>query len=292
MHVQVGHALAHHVVQGHKGAVGAEPRLYRRCHEPDPLEEGADVAGQHVHQRDDVRPGHDEHVALEHRRSVEEADTHLVVEDDRPISSPSANLAEHTGRHDAAVWPTMNEQPRLPLLTEADDPALAELFAKGLMRADGQVLNIFGALANHPDLLRRWLVFAAHVLSKSTLNPRDRELLILRTGWNCRSRYEWGQHVLIALDCGITNDEIDAVKIGASHPSWIATDAVLLTAADELHVESALSDETWAALAARYSPQQLLDIVATVGNYHVVAMFLNSLRVPLDPGVPEVDFNS
>jgi len=185
----------------------------------------------------------------------------------------------------------MNEQPRLPIRTDTDDPALSALFAKGLLRADGQVLNIFGALANHPDLLRRWLVFAAHVLSKNTLNPRDRELLILRTGWNCRSRYEWGQHVLIARDCGITDDEIDAVKVGPSHAAWTSADTVLLTAADELHHHSAVSDETWAVLADSYSPEQLLDMVATVGNYHLVAMFLNSLKVPLDAGVPEVDFN-
>jgi hypothetical protein len=34
----------------------------------------------------------------------------------------------------------------------------------------------------------------------------------------------------------------------------------------------------------------MLDTVATVGQYHLVAMFLNSLRVPLDEGVPDVTF--
>ena len=76
----------------------------------------------------------------------------------------------------------VNDTPRLALRTAEDDPKVAELFAKGLRRADGQVLNIYAALAHHPDLLRRWLVFAAHVLAKSTLDPRVRELLILRTG--------------------------------------------------------------------------------------------------------------
>lgn len=184
----------------------------------------------------------------------------------------------------------MTDTPRLPLRTTGDDPRLAELFAKGLRRADGEVLNIFGALANHPDLLRRWLVFAAHTLSKCTLSPRDRELLILRTGWNCRARYEWGQHVLIALDCGISADEIEAVKLGPSQSGWSAGDALLLRAADELHGASGLSDATWNELTARYQPEQILDLVAVVGNYHLVAMFLNTLRVPLDPGVPDVSF--
>ncbi|MFM7119200.1 MAG: carboxymuconolactone decarboxylase family protein, partial [Gammaproteobacteria bacterium] len=44
----------------------------------------------------------------------------------------------------------------------------------------GRVFNIFRTLANHPDLMRRWLVFGNHILGKSTLPARERELVILR----------------------------------------------------------------------------------------------------------------
>lgn len=181
-----------------------------------------------------------------------------------------------------------HDPPRLPVITTSDDPRLEELFAKGLLGPDGSVLNIFGTLANHPDMMRRWLVFASHVLAKNTLSPRDRELLILRTGWNCRSRYEWGQHVLIARECGISDDEIDRVAEGPDAPGWSDYDRALLAAADELHRESSLSDATWSALSQRCSTEQMLDVIATVGNYHLVAMFLNSTRVALDAGVPDV----
>jgi 4-carboxymuconolactone decarboxylase len=179
--------------------------------------------------------------------------------------------------------------PRVPLRGIDDDPRLAELFAKGLSGPDGSILNIFGALGNHPDLLRRWLVFSAHILAKSSLSPRVRELVILRTGWNCRSRYEWGQHVLIARDCGMTDDEIDAVRVGPADPSWDAQDGALLRAVDELHHSRAIGDHTWQELCQFLSTEQVLDLVATVGNYTLVAMFLNTLRVPLDAGVPAVD---
>ncbi|MCU0259844.1 MAG: carboxymuconolactone decarboxylase family protein [Ilumatobacteraceae bacterium] len=178
--------------------------------------------------------------------------------------------------------------PRLPVRPVDDDPRLAELYAKGLTGPDGSVLNIFGTLAHHPDLLRRWLVFASHVLSKSTLPARERELLILRTGWRCRSRYEFGQHVVIGREAGLTDDEIDAVTAGPEHPSWSDADRTLLLAADELHDHSAIGDLTWAALTEDWSTEQVLDLIATVGNYHLVAMFLNSTRVELDAGVPDV----
>ena len=175
---------------------------------------------------------------------------------------------------------------RLQPRRAADDPALADTFAKGLNGPDGTPLNIFGTLAHHPDLLRRWLVFATHTLSKNTLPERDRELLILRTGWNCGSRYEFGQHVVIGLRCGITPEEIDSVQAGP-RAGWSDRDRLLLVAADELHERSALSEPTWVALGAHYSTEQVLDLVATVGNYHLVAMLLNSTGVELDTGVPD-----
>lgn len=176
--------------------------------------------------------------------------------------------------------------PRLQPRAGTDDPRLAELYSKMVNGPDGRPLNIFGTLGHHPDMLRRWLVFATHVLSKNTLAERDRELLILRTGWNCASRYEFSQHVVIGLRCGVTAAEIEMVKAGPA-AGWSGVDRLLLEAADQLHQHSDLDDPTWAALNVAFSTEQVLDVIATVGNYHLVAMFLNGTRVQLDPGVPD-----
>src|SRR5262249_15300331 len=70
-------------------------------------------------------------------------------------------------------------EPRLePLPYDEWDAETKAIFAE-------PTLNIFGTLARHPKLLKRWLVFGNHVLAKSTLSARDRELLILRAGWRC-----------------------------------------------------------------------------------------------------------
>ena len=149
-------------------------------------------------------------------------------------------------------------------------------------------LNIFGTLARHPKLLKRWLVFGNHVLAKSTLSARDRELLILRTGWRCRAPYEWGQHVAIARRVGLSDDDMTRVTEGADATGWSASEIALLRAADELHDDQSLTDATYAALAAHYDEQQLLDIVFTVGQYHLVSMALNAFRVERDDGVTGV----
>ena len=99
-----------------------------------------------------------------------------------------------------------------PLEPDEWDDEVREILQASQM--GGRVLNIFATLARHPKLLKRWLVFGNHVLFKSTLSPRERELLILRTGWNCRAEYEWGQHVVIGKQVGISDDEIERITRG------------------------------------------------------------------------------
>lgn len=173
-----------------------------------------------------------------------------------------------------------------PKPTSEWDPEIAAIAGNPAAPGSG-TLNVFATLANHPKLMKRWLVFGNHVMAKSTLAGRERELLILRTGWNCASPYEWGQHVAIARAVGITDQEIAAIVAGPADGSWSAFDSALLRAADELHASSCVTEETWRELAVRFSEQQMLDLVFTVGQYHLVAMALNSCRVERDDGVDE-----
>jgi len=153
----------------------------------------------------------------------------------------------------------------------------------------GRAWNIFKTLAHHPDLMRRWLVFGNHILGKSTLAPRERELVILRIGYLCQAGYEWGQHVVIARQAGMSDDEIRTAKTGPDTPGLSELDRLLLKATDELHADAHVSDATWAGLAGHLSTQQLMDLVFTVGQYNLVSMALNSFGVQLDEGLPGWD---
>ena len=155
----------------------------------------------------------------------------------------------------------------------------------GEIRAGGETLNIIRTLARHPKLLKRWLVFANHVLFKSTLPAREREMVILRIGWLCRAGYEWGQHTIIAREAGMSDEEIRRVAAGPTASGWSPFEAVLLRAVDELHADAFVSDATWQTLAQRYSTEQMMDLVFAVGQYNLVSMVLNSFGVQLDPGV-------
>ena len=175
-------------------------------------------------------------------------------------------------------------EPRVTPLPESEWDDDAEEFLRRVER-DGRILNIYTTLARHPKLLKRWGVFGTHVLYKSTLPARDRELLILRTGWRCRSEYEWGQHVAIARGCGITDEEIDRVTEGPDATGWSQSEAALLRAADELLSDAFIGDDTWRTLSQRFDTRQLIDIIFTVGQYNLISMALNTLGVQLDDGV-------
>ena len=47
--------------------------------------------------------------------------------------------------------------------------------------------------------------------------------------------------------------------------------------ADDLYENSAVSDTTWAVLSKKYSTEQLMDAVFTVGQYHLVSWGLEFL---------------
>jgi alkylhydroperoxidase family enzyme len=181
--------------------------------------------------------------------------------------------------------PARPAAPRIPPLSEDEQDEVArELLGQvGLVRGGG-TSNIFATLVRHPGLFRRWLPFGGKLLA-GKIPERDRELLILRTGWHCGSAYEWAQHVRIARTVGLTDDEIARVREGPDAPGWTDLDATLLRAADELHADACVSDATWAALAERYDERQMIELPMLVGHYHLVAFTLNSLGVQVEDDV-------
>ena len=148
----------------------------------------------------------------------------------------------------------------------------------------GKILNIFRTLAHAPKALTAFLGWGNYILSKrNALSPRDRELVILRTGYNCRSGYEWTQHKRIGLDCGLSEDEIARIKAGPDADGWNDLDRAMLRATDELTTNHFVTDASWAALA-QLGDKGRMDLVMTVGQYTQVSMILNSFGIQVEDG--------
>src|ERR1700693_6287938 len=111
--------------------------------------------------------------------------------------------------------------PRIAPLSQAERDGETREVLEGLQR-DGRVYNVFATLARHPKLLKRWLVFGNHTFSKSSLPAREREraMVILRMGWLCRAEYEWGHHVAIGKQAGLSSEDVRRVAAGAGASGW------------------------------------------------------------------------
>ncbi|MBV9905717.1 MAG: carboxymuconolactone decarboxylase family protein [Alphaproteobacteria bacterium] len=146
----------------------------------------------------------------------------------------------------------------------------------------GRILNIFRTLVRAPKALQRFNEWGGYILSRrNDLPAREREIVILRIGFLCKSGYEWTQHHRIGLREGLTADEIERIKQGAG-AGWSAADAALIKAADELHHDQFVTDLTWTEMTKFYTQKQCMDAVFTAGQYTQVSMFLNTFGVQLE----------
>jgi alkylhydroperoxidase family enzyme len=148
----------------------------------------------------------------------------------------------------------------------------------------GTEIAVTRTFARHPKLNQARTPRANFVNRVSPLTPRHREMLILRTGWDCQSEYEWAQHVGRvgrAREYGL-----DPVKIaeGPGAAGWDPFESTILRAADELYRDTGISDATWKALAAKYDTASMIAAVFSASSYRATSMALNAYGVQLEPG--------
>jgi alkylhydroperoxidase family enzyme len=146
-------------------------------------------------------------------------------------------------------------------------------------------LNIFRTISRNHELYKGFLALGTHLLRGDALPAREREIVILRVGWQCGSEYEFGQHTAIGKLVGMAEEEITALADAGDFP-WTDDDRALIALADELCADDLVSESTWNALAARWTQEQLLELLVLAGYYRLVSGLLNSVGVALEPATP------
>jgi 4-carboxymuconolactone decarboxylase len=189
--------------------------------------------------------------------------------------------------------PTPAQLPRLKrLITPRVPPLVLATMSeeqRGLVNPqlrDGAVPNLYATLVVHPKFYEPRMRFGSYLQKDSKLQPRVRELAILRTAWLSNTEYEWRHHAKIAQDLGFTDAEIVRVATGAPAQEWTEQERAVLLAADELRTEAFIGDATWQRLARHFTAEQLLELIYTVGGYGMTALAINSLGIQTEPGYP------
>jgi 4-carboxymuconolactone decarboxylase len=150
-----------------------------------------------------------------------------------------------------------------------------------------KAINVQATMAHHRGLSKALGRLYEVILNECETPRRQRELVILRTGWNCGAEYEFGQHTIYGIEAGgLTDGEVLAATRPISSFPWSPEDRTLLQMADELYTDFCITDTTWAELTRHWSTEEILEFMCAALGYFIVSGLLNSLGVELDKGVP------
>jgi len=174
------------------------------------------------------------------------------------------------------------EAPRIapaePPYTEVAQQWLSRIMPEGV-----EPLLLFRTLAVNDRVFGR--VMAGGLLDRGSITMREREIVVDRTTWRCRSEYEWGVHVaFFATRVGLGDGEIEGICSDDPDTTVFAPrEKLLLRLCDELHATATVGEALWRELASEYSPEQLIELVVLAGLYHVISFATNAFALPLEP---------
>lgn len=169
------------------------------------------------------------------------------------------------------------------MLIDIDDNPPADIAAaiEQARVATGGSINLFRVLALNPGLFRRYVPFGGRLLHRSSFDPRDRELMILRTAWLCRCEYEWEHHRRLGSESGLTAAEIAAAG-GGGDDDVSDRQRMLLSAVDDLVASHRVDAAVWERLRRDLTPAQLVELPILIGHYAMIAGLVNSVALSLE----------
>jgi 4-carboxymuconolactone decarboxylase len=171
-------------------------------------------------------------------------------------------------------------QPKIPL--PSDDQLTAEI-----RETLGNLppLNVFRMMANAPASFHGFLQLAGSILMQSEFDSRKREIAILRVAHVTGSSYEWTQHVRLALQLGVTAEQIERIGVDGPVQGLDEEATLLCRVAEEISRDVRLSDEALTEIMQRYGVRQATELILCCSYFNMLSRFLESTRVALE-GTP------
>jgi alkylhydroperoxidase family enzyme len=169
--------------------------------------------------------------------------------------------------------------PRVPPVpADTADPGLAPVF--DVFRDAGRdVPLLYRTLGNAPAMLQAWTGMAWPLRHDAT-SPRGlRELLIMRVAQLTVASFEWLSHWDMAVKHGVSVAQLEQLDRWRDSDLFSPDERAALALADELTTGLDVADDTWAALAERFPPSELVELVLTVSFYACVSRALHALQL-------------
>jgi 4-carboxymuconolactone decarboxylase len=145
-------------------------------------------------------------------------------------------------------------------------------------------LKVFRLLANATHVFPGWTQMVDELFESPTFSQRMREVVILRVAHLQGSRYELSQHVGIARNAGLTDQQINAI-LDTDHPDaagFSDTERTALDVTTELCSTHRLRDDSFAAAQAVFGDEALTELLMIISCYYGLALVLNATDLDVD----------
>lgn len=183
----------------------------------------------------------------------------------------------------SASWNGPRNACNLPDPTPEYAPETAAVFAK-VAESRGWVSNLLRSLGHAPDALARFSAVGHYGRYGTELNERQRELVICIVGRNIP--YAWAHHSPLALDAGVTEAELAAIKAGQTPAGMDAADTALCDFTFAVTGFNGAPDAVWQAVQRSFTPRQATDIAMLAAYYISAGALIMCLGVKVEP--PEI----
>jgi 4-carboxymuconolactone decarboxylase len=144
--------------------------------------------------------------------------------------------------------------------------------------------NAFRMFAHAPSVGAATLRLVLALLTETTLDPKLRELVILRVSQRCEGEYAWVQHAAIAKTVGVSDAQIAALERGEIALDLFAVrERVTFAFADKLVDRAFVTEDTFAAMQRMFSPRELLELLLLIGYFRMICGVMTTMGVEVEP---------
>src|SRR5215467_14661885 len=173
----------------------------------------------------------------------------------------------------------------LPYLDEKDaSPDVLKILKSGRV-----VLNVQKMMANAQGIFVHRSRLSNALFTQTAIDPKLREIAILRTAKDCRSIYEWTQHVPAAKHVGVTDDQVSAIENWQVAKCFSEVERLVLQFTDEVNANVKAARTTLEALRQHLSPQEIIELLVIIGHWRQTASILETTEVDLEEFAGKVD---
>lgn len=149
--------------------------------------------------------------------------------------------------------------------------------------------HVLGTLMHNPDTLGSFLEYWVTSKLKMGFSVREQEIIILRMGFLYQCNYVWKHHVPVALEFGVSKDEINAIKKESIKTIFNEREYALLKITDELVERRTLSQTFWNQYSHLLTKSEWVDIISLVSQYVLFALTNNVMQVQIEDSLKNIE---